>query len=184
MMRFSLSSLDRRLGPALLSLSRLFLAIPGFLMIEMERWGAALLLWLFAVLLDLVDGPLARKLKAESVLGRLLDHGADAVFVTAMLTALALNGWVTLWLPAAVSLAFAFYLFDHIFNQDKPRQQQIPHWFGKLNGVSYYVLAVIPLIQMTLAFHLIGRETLLWISWFSLIMTLILIIMGRWRLHY
>lgn len=181
MMRYKGLSMSPHIWPALLSLGRLFLAIPGFWMIESERWGAALLLWLLAVFLDLTDGPLARKLQVESVSGRLLDHGADAVFVTTMLTALALQDLVTIWLPVGISIAFAFYLLDHQFNQNKNSKQQIPHWFGKLNGVSYYLLVVIPLAQMTLLIHLIEPEALLWLSWLSLLLTGVLIIMGRLR---
>ena len=144
-----------------------------------QRWSWALVLWLIAVGLDLADGWLARRLRVESVAGRLLDHGSDAVFVTGMLAALAYTHHVTLWLPCAIALAFGFYLWDHY--RDPDQRRPIPHWFGKFNGVSYYVLIAIPLLQMSFALTIINPAYLLGLSWLSLFLTMQLILLGRLR---
>jgi len=82
--------------PNLLSGSRLALAPLAFYLIDNLMWRAAAILVLVAVLTDLLDGYLARRLQLESHWGGLLDHSSDAFFVTVTLAA-ATDGALTLY---------------------------------------------------------------------------------------
>jgi phosphatidylglycerophosphate synthase len=61
---------------------------------------------------DFVDGRLARAAGRASRLGRLFDHGADAVFLVPALAVLATRGRVPMLLPIAATIAFALYVID------------------------------------------------------------------------
>jgi CDP-diacylglycerol--glycerol-3-phosphate 3-phosphatidyltransferase len=120
----------------LLSASRLVLALPfAWLVLRGEALAAAL--FALAVASDLLDGPIARRSGAVSARGRLLDHGADFVFVTTGLLAAAWRGALPLLLPLAIVLAFAQYVLDSHFLHRAPglRMSRIGRW----NGVLYFV---------------------------------------------
>ena len=63
---------------------------------------AAFVLFLLAVLTDLLDGWLARRLGAESRLGSLLDPVADKMLVDGTWLAIGLSGWAPWWLVGPV----------------------------------------------------------------------------------
>ena len=64
---------------------RLLLAAPCAWFAATSQWPWAALLISVAILTDLLDGPLARRLGQTSALGGLLDHSTDAAFVTLLL---------------------------------------------------------------------------------------------------
>jgi phosphatidylglycerophosphate synthase len=94
-------------------------------------------LFAFAVLTDLLDGPLARRRGVVSPFGRLLDHAADFSFVSAGLWAAAWRGAVSVLLPVAIAIAFAQYALDSRFLHPQPglRMSRIGRW----NGILYFV---------------------------------------------
>ena len=82
-------------------------------------WVAALL-YVSAVLSDLLDGVVARAARTESEFGRLLDHLADFVFVASGLTAAAWGGALPWALPPLVEPGLR------------------GNWLGRANGVLYF----------------------------------------------
>lgn len=121
-----------------LTLIRALLALPTAFCIFHTAWLAAAFCFAVAVATDAVDGPLARKLGQASVLGGLLDHATDALFVTMALAAAALAGSVTWLLPTLIPLAFAQYVVDSSALRGRPLRG---NRLGRLNGISYFVLA-------------------------------------------
>ena len=71
--------------------------------------GVPLAIYVAAALSDFVDGPLARTGGRVTWTGRLLDHGADAVFLFPGLVVLSRAGRVPPLLPCAALLAFGLY---------------------------------------------------------------------------
>ncbi|MGB9771952.1 MAG: CDP-alcohol phosphatidyltransferase family protein [Candidatus Kapaibacteriota bacterium] len=81
--------------PNILSLTRLILAfIIGYLLFT-EQKNFAILLIFFAWVTDLLDGYLARKLKAISELGKILDPLADKLLVLIIVISLVAKGVIS-----------------------------------------------------------------------------------------
>lgn len=103
-----------------------------------ELWQLAAGLLLLAIITDVLDGWLARRLGQASNRGGLFDHSADCVFVTCALIGLAHAGWVPWLLPILVPIAFGQYVLDsRVLAGQKLRTNVL----GKSNGVCYFVLA-------------------------------------------
>ncbi len=154
-----------------LSLSRLVIAPFTFLVIIDGSYALGLALFCFAVITDAIDGPIARKSGNASPLGGKLDHGADAIYVTLCLTALAYKGFISWALPPLVIIAFLQYLFDsNALKKQKPlRSSQL----GRYNGIAYFVLVGIPLVQTTLSLSVFTPISLQVLSWLLIATTII-----------
>lgn len=91
--------------PNLVTVSRLFLALPGFYLIWINA-NKFVIIAVFAVvfLTDLLDGYLARKLNQFSEVGKLLDPVIDKIIVTTGLTMLIIspNYYLPIWIAAVV----------------------------------------------------------------------------------
>ncbi len=124
-------------GPAnALSTLRLLSAPVFALALAEERAGLAFGLFGMAVATDLLDGRLARARGEASALGGLLDHLADATFVTLGLLGAAARGAAPPLLPALVALAFAQYAADsRALRGELLRASSL----GRLNGIAYFV---------------------------------------------
>lgn len=122
----------------LLTAMRALLALPCAWLAAREQWTLAALLLSLAILSDLLDGPMARRLGQNSALGGLVDHATDAVFVTALLVALSTLGYVPLLLPLLVTASFLQYAADSRSIRGHPLRAS---WLGRNNGIGYFVLA-------------------------------------------
>ncbi|MFU8817029.1 MAG: CDP-alcohol phosphatidyltransferase family protein [Pseudomonadales bacterium] len=123
---------------------RALLALPCAWAAVSQRWDLAAVLLTMAVLSDLLDGPLARRLGQTSALGGLLDHATDAAFVTILLAALASAGYVPWLLPALVAVAFLQYATD---SQALRGRSLRASWLGRVNGIAYFALAAVPVYR-------------------------------------
>ena len=99
-------------------------------------WSAGL--FLLAVASDLLDGSVARRNNQVTAAGGLIDHAADAVFVTVTITALALARDTLLLLPILIVLAFMQYVIDSRAHQG---HRLIASRLGRYNGIGYFLLA-------------------------------------------
>jgi CDP-diacylglycerol---glycerol-3-phosphate 3-phosphatidyltransferase len=78
--------------------------VVAWLVLGLAWSDAAFVVFLFAILTDLADGWLARRLGATSALGRLLDPLSDKALVTSTWLALGIVGWAPWWLAAPMLL--------------------------------------------------------------------------------
>lgn len=120
----------------LLSLSRALLApvAAWALWADVALLSCAVFAW--AVLSDLVDGRLARRRGEVSPLGTLLDHGADCLYVTAVMAVAALRDLLPAALPILVATAFVRYVLAA-----RAARGHFPgSRFGRWNGVAYFVI--------------------------------------------
>jgi len=118
-----------------LSLLRLLAAPALAASIALHGWLCAWLLFLLAIATDLADGRVARRYGETSHLGRLIDHAADACFVSLGTAALAWQGLLPPALPASIALAFAQYALD---SRAAGSVRLRPSRLGRWNGIAYY----------------------------------------------
>jgi phosphatidylglycerophosphate synthase len=96
---------------------------------------------LFAIIIssDVLDGWLARWLGQESLLGRILDHVCDVLFILTALGFFVSRGLVPWWLPAAIAWAFALYVVDSWWRTaGQSRRTLLPSRVGHFGGILYY----------------------------------------------
>lgn len=130
-----------------LSLFRLFAAVPVAYGILNQHWLLVALLLLLAIISDVADGYLARRLQTSSAFGGLLDHSCDAIFVGCCLAAMACAGSISMLLPVLVVLSFLQYVLDSKALAGHALRSSM---LGKNNGVAYYVLVVIQVLTQLL----------------------------------
>ena len=145
-----------------------------FLAIIDGSYVLGLALFCLAIITDAIDGPIARNAGNASPLGGKLDHGADAMYVTLCLTALAYKGFISWALPPLVIIAFLQYLFDS--NALKKQQPLRSSQLGRYNGIAYFVLVGIPLVQTALSWSLFPPISLQVLSWLLIATTIISIL--------
>lgn len=114
-----------------------------------QLWLAAALLFTLAVITDIYDGKIARKLGQSSPLGGLFDHATDALFVSVCCASLAFLDKINIWLPGLIILAFVQYMMDSKALAGVALRMSL---IGRNNGIAYYVLVGV----------VIGAELLNW----------------------
>jgi phosphatidylglycerophosphate synthase len=112
-------------------------AAPFFYWLIVNRlwWTACLIFWL-AVVSDVVDGRLARARGETSMLGGILDHVSDAIFVALGNLALVRAGWVSSLLPVLIIAAFLQYVLDSRILAGRELRAS---FLGRWNGIFYFV---------------------------------------------
>ena len=165
----------------LLSFYRPVAAVLCAYTISTEHWLYAAAIYLAALLTDIADGIIARKLGTDSPLGGLIDHACDALFAVILLAAWSGSGLMTPLLPLLVALAFLQYVLDSKALSGQPLK---PSRLGRWNGIAYFGLAGIPI-----GGHLLGIDALLaagWISWAAwlLVLTTVLSMLDRALILY
>lgn len=118
-------------------------AAPAFVA-AVGAWAAPLaaLLFSLAIATDLADGWVARRYDEASPLGGLVDHAADALFVTAGSAIFASRGELPLWLPFAIAIAFSQYVLD-----SRPGPALRGSRLGRWNGIAYFVAVGVPCVR-------------------------------------
>ena len=119
-----------------------------------NRWLAASLLLILAILSDIFDGRIARRKKQDSAFGGLLDHSCDAFLVAVLLFVLSKTHGIPLFLPLLVLGSFLQYVLDSkALSGHKLRTS----FLGRSNGIAYYVLASICIFTEGLGINLSGN---------------------------
>lgn len=114
------------------------------------RWQLAAALFAGAVASDLLDGRIARRTGTASPRGMMLDHGADAAYVTLTLWGLAYAeaqtgaDIVPGILPLFIALAFLQYVLDSRALGGAPLRASL---LGRINGIAYFAFAGIVLLR-------------------------------------
>ena len=148
--------------PNLLSLSRVGLAIIMAWNVYHSNWYISVAILWTAIFTDLLDGYLARKKNLTSAIGGLIDHGSDAFFVTFTIAALTRHEWAPVMLVCIIPAAFIQYMLDSKALAGQPLKASS---LGKYNGISYFVFAGFPVMQLALGITLIPFDWFVWIGW-------------------
>ena len=119
----------------LLSFVRLLLAFPmAVLLLENNIW-AAIMLGAIAVITDLLDGYLARKLNQISEFGKIIDPVADKVLVGTVAVCLVLTGVLPLWFVIAIVLRDILIVVGGIYAQGKVGKVIPSNYVGKVTVI-------------------------------------------------
>ena len=148
---------------------RLLSAGPCAWLAAIGQWPAAAVLFTLAVVTDLLDGPLARRLGQTSAFGGVADHATDAVFVTVVLAGLASVTPVPWILPPLIAAAFLQYLLDSRAHAGRPLRAS---WLGRVNGIGYFVAAGTPLYWNLLGLGAPGELLVAALAWLLVATTL------------
>ncbi len=151
-----------------LSFGRLLLAPLVLWTIVVEQYTLSLGIFVIAVVSDVLDGRIARKQNNVTRIGGILDHTADCLFVVCALYALSTHGIFHWALPAIVAAAFLQYVIDSGVLKKKGL---VPSQWGRWNGIAYFVLAAIPIVQKGMKFEWISDYHLLIAGWAMVAMT-------------
>ena len=158
--------------PNCLSGSRYVLAPLLLLAIIAESWWVCLVVFYLAVLTDVLDGLVARRLNQVSAIGAKLDHSADAAFVFCGLVALSAIGSITWFLCIVQSVSFLLYFAESMM----PSKSLRPSILGKANGIAYFFIVGIPITQNSLGLNLIPPSVLGLAAWALVVTSLISIV--------
>lgn len=153
-----------------LTIVRLALAPVILWAIVEQRYFAGLCVFTIAVITDVMDGRLARRQGTESKLGGLLDHATDCVFVVCGLFALSRHDIVPLALSALVVAAFIQYMLD---SGALKKKGLVPNKIGRWNGIAYFVLVAIPLVQNAFNFQWLSDHQIYVAGWAMCAMTVV-----------
>ena len=139
-------------------------------------WLVAAVIFVAAVVSDFLDGFVARRRGNASALGGVLDHTADAVFVTLTLWAIAYgeaqvrSDVVPGILPLFIALAFLQYLLDSKALAGQPLRTSV---LGRINGVAYFVVVGVVVIRNALGIGWLADEVIYWSCLAVVVSTLI-----------
>ena len=145
----------------LLTLLRLLIApLLVWLLLNEDWWPAAIALFI-AILSDIFDGKIARKMNQASAFGGLFDHATDAIFVSSAAWALAQLGLINQFLWTLIVLAFVQYTLDSKALSGKVLRSST---LGRYNGIAYFVLVCICVGFQCLSLQLLN-PMLAWAAW-------------------
>jgi phosphatidylglycerophosphate synthase len=116
--------------PFLIAVLRIVLTLVYFYAYLFEFRTIAIVLFITAILTDIIDGFLAKKLKvtSESTLESYIDAIADFVFVTTAFFAFAISGIYPIWIPIILIIMFLFFVISS--KSRKPVYDPIGKYYG------------------------------------------------------
>jgi len=129
-------TLERLPLPVTLTMLRL-ISIPAiYLLVEARAWSAATWLFVASALTDVLDGVLARALRQESRVGKVLDPLADIAFNASIFIALARVDALPWWVAALVLTRYGMLVFGtaYLYVFHGPVRIE-PTLFGKMSGL-------------------------------------------------
>ena len=138
--------------------------------------ACAAAIFALAVATDLADGWVARRYREASPLGGLVDHGVDALFVTAGCAALAFRGELPPALPVAIAFAFGQYVFD-----SRPGPRLRGSSLGRWNGIAYFVAVGVPVVRDALGLGFPPVHQVRAFGWLLVVSTLVSIADRLWH---
>lgn len=137
----------------LLSLARIFLAIPIYIFISKSNTELLLLFIALAIITDYLDGYFARKFNQITELGKILDPFADKVCTTVGFVALTIYQAFPFWLTALIILRDVFILLGSLFIFKKKKFVTPSNLPGKFTVFFISLLALV---------HILKWENLFW----------------------
>lgn len=137
--------------PNLITVARL-LAVPVMVWLILSgELRAAFWLFVAAGVSDGVDGFIAKRFNAETVLGSYLDPIADKVMLVCVYLTLGIEGQIELWLVILIVFRDALIIGGALLSQllERPIRMK-PLFISKVNTVAQIVLAAVVLAELGL----------------------------------
>ena len=136
----------------LLSLLRIFLAIPIFIFISNSETELLLIVLVLAIITDYLDGYFARKLNEITELGKILDPFADKVCTTTGFIALTIFQGFPLWITVVIILRDVFILLGSLFIFKKAKLITPSNLPGKFTVFFISLLALVHILHWNVLF--------------------------------
>ena len=149
---------------------RLFMAPALVYLLWQELFLWSLLLMLGALISDVADGAVARKLNQVTNMGGLLDHGSDALLVLSGLVVFAAFGVIPWALPILVVIAFAQYVWDSGSLRRAPLRASS---IGKLNGMMYFAFVILLIAREAFFLPIPNAGATNYLAWGLVLSTLV-----------
>lgn len=130
-----------------------------------HKYEYALYIFIFAGISDTLDGFLARKLKSQTEIGKLLDPIADKFLLTSSFIVYTYIDWIPIWFTITVLsrdlfIVIGWVLMYMIFETKSVQPSNI----GKLAIAVQMIMAGYVLLEKTLSFTSTLFQPLLWIT--------------------
>ena len=146
-----------------------------------ENWLIAFSITCYAVVSDLIDGPLARRLNQTTPHGARIDHTSDAVFVFCGL--LSFGSFQHNYLPFVLAFAQLLAFIEYSFLGARGKSILQASRLGRYNGILYFVLIAALTTQLAWGFNWIPYTRLYFFGWLlfaSTVVSLILRLFSRY----
>jgi phosphatidylglycerophosphate synthase len=135
-----------------------------------EHWLLAAPTFFIAVITDVLDGRIARRLNQASASGGLFDHATDALFVTTSAASVAAHGTAPWLLVVLIPAAFVQYMLDSkALSGHNLRTSLIGRW----NGVAYFFVPGTFIVVQGAGFNWFDLDLLYLAAWGLVVSTLI-----------
>ena len=131
----------------LLSLFRLFLAVPLFIFAFNGDYAVVVAILFLGSISDILDGYVARKLNQITEFGKVIDPLSDKVFISAFVIALMLQGRIPLWFFLTIASRDILILMGGLFMAKKQKVVPASNFYGKM---------AVSLVGITLLFYILG----------------------------
>jgi CDP-diacylglycerol--glycerol-3-phosphate 3-phosphatidyltransferase len=131
----------------ILSLLRILLAIPIYILIAKSETEILLIVLVIAIITDYLDGYFARKFNQITDLGKILDPFADKVCTTAGFIALTVYQGFPLWITALIILRDVFILLGSLFIFKKEKFITPSNLPGKFTVFFISLLALVHILN-------------------------------------
>jgi len=137
--------------PNSITVFRILLTIPIFVLISLSNWTWALALFAVASFTDYIDGLIARRLNLITNTGKVLDQIADKVLISSVMIALIPFGYIPAWLVALIISRDSVVSAFRILASSKGKVVQANMW-GKIKTVTQIILVILILISQAFVF--------------------------------
>lgn len=133
----------------MLSIARMVLVVPMAYTLWHGYTEWTLALFALAVVTDLLDGYVARKLNQISDWGKILDPVADKVFVATVALLLVVRGDIPLWFLASILVRDALILAGGIYAQRKTGVVLPSNYVGKVAVIVICIAGTLGFVGLT-----------------------------------
>jgi len=158
--------------PNILSMLRILMVFVFFAAFQAGSYVLALVVYVAAVLTDLLDGYLARRNNWITDLGKVLDPLADKLMLITAIACFYLKGWLPLWLLIIIVLKEVLMIVGGLFLWNK-KVVVYADWFGKIAAGCFNIAVVATLCKNFWTWIGIGNYIFLGIAVVSSIIALI-----------
>ncbi len=103
----------------------------------------AVIVFSFICLTDFIDGKIARKINAESILGSFLDVIADFIFIVSSLTLLNINNKIPIWFTVLTLIKFMeFLITSYIIKKHYSISNNFFtfDYFGRIASINFFLI--------------------------------------------
>ncbi|EJE7236221.1 CDP-alcohol phosphatidyltransferase family protein [Clostridium sporogenes] len=115
---------------------------------------------------DFIDGKIARKIKAESLLGSFLDVTADFIFIISSLALLNLNNRIPIWFTVLTLIKFIeFFITSYIIKKYYNVSNNFFQfdYFGRIAAMNFFLIPGMVLLTY-IGLNIIYINMLIWIT--------------------